>query len=402
MIFIPAVCYTYTNSNNTSGRGMIEIHLDETTQLPLYKQIAEQVRKLVATNRLLPGEHLPTVRQLAHSLHVNPGTVVRAYLELEQERIVVSRRGGGTIVSARADDPRLQMRQQRRLSSMVSSNIVEALSLGYSPEELEAAFHLHLARWREEQKASTRTVEKPGDKTGTGNDIIVVGSHDLALNLLVSQLQNRKPEINVAVTHAGSLGGLIALQEERADLAGIHLLDEETGEYNYPYVKHILPGREMAIVHLAYRIQGLMFASGNPRQIKGLEDLRRPDIAFVNRQKGSGTRLLLDLELRKQGIPPAEVRGYQKEIDTHLAVAISIARGEADVGLGIEAAANAGGLDFLPLLRERYDLVIPIANYRSRRLAPLLEIIRSEDFRRMVGNVGGYDTTQTGATTFCL
>ena len=379
---------------------MIEIQLDETTQTPVYKQIVEQVRQLIAANRLQPGEHLPTVRQLAHSLHINPGTVVRAYLELEQERIVVSRRGGGTIVSSRANDPQVSMLRQRRLSGIVSSDILEALSLGYSPEELEAAFHLHLSRWREERKGEAEIVENRDMSIDSRNTILIVGSHDLALNLLVSQLKHRNPDVNIEVTHAGSLGGLIALQEERADLAGIHLLDEGTGEYNYPYVKHILPGREMAIVHLAYRIQGLMFASNNPKHIEGLEDLRRDDIAFVNRQKGSGTRVLLDLELRQHGILPSEVNGYERELDTHLAVGISIAHGEADVGLGIEAAAHSCDLGFLPLFRERYDLVIPIVIYRSKLLSPLLEIITSEDFRKVVTNVGGYDASQMGATTF--
>jgi len=379
---------------------MIEIQLDETVQTPLYKQIVEQVRQLIANNRLQPGEHLPTVRQLAHSLHINPGTVVRAYLELEQERIVVSRRGGGTTVSARANDPQMIIQRQRRLSSIVSSNILDALSLNYSPEELEAAFHLHLTRWREERKGRAETSESRDTEINSRNTILIVGSHDLALNLLVSQMKYRNPDINIEVTPAGSLGGLIALQEERADLAGIHLLDEETGEYNYPYVKHILPGREMAIVHLAYRIQGLMFAGSNPRQIEQLEDLRRADITFVNRQKGSGTRVLLDMELRQHGIPPSKVNGYERELNTHLEVAVSIARGEADVGLGIEAAAHSSELGFLPLFRERYDLVIPLANYRSKLFAPLLEIISSDDFKKVVANVGGYDTSQTGATTF--
>ena len=205
---------------------MIEMHLDETIQAPLYKQIVEQVRKLVATNQLQPGEHLPTVRQLAHSLHINPGTVVRAYLELEQERIVVSRRGGGTIVSTRSNDPQVLTLRQRHLSNIVSSNILETLSLGYSPEEIEAAFHLHLTRWREERKEKVEVLDNRDNKVDRRNTILIVGSHDLALNLLVSQLKHSNPEINIEVTHAGSLGGLIAIQEERADLAGIHLLDE--------------------------------------------------------------------------------------------------------------------------------------------------------------------------------
>ncbi|MFC1994758.1 substrate-binding domain-containing protein, partial [Chloroflexota bacterium] len=383
------------------AKHMIDIHLGETAHIPLYRQIVDQIRQLIATNRLQSGERLPTVRQLAHSLRISPGTVVRAYLELEQERVVVSRRGGGTVVSARADDPAMSMLRQRRLSSMVSSNILEALSLGYSPEELEAAFLLHIARWCEEQKVTAVTLQDQGGKVDTRNAILIVGSHDLALNLLVAQVRQRNPEISIKVTHAGSLGGLIALQEERADLAGIHLLDEETGEYNYPYVKHILPGQEMAIVHLAYRIQGLMFARSNPRQIRGLEDLGRLDVAIANRQKGSGTRVLLDLQLRQHGIMPSEVKGYERELDTHLAVAASIAAGEADVGLGIEAAAHTCSLGFLPLFRERYDLVIPIANYRSRLLSPLLEIIASEAFMKLVADAGGYDTAQTGTATFC-
>ena len=382
------------------AKPLIELHLSNTSPSPLYKQIAEQVKQSIATNHLQPGEHLPTVRQLAHSLGISPGTVVRAYTELEQEGIIQSRRGGGTIASARASDPRLLTLRQSHLSNMVSNSVLEVLSLGYRPEEIEAAFSLHLARWREERKEAAGDLERQGKSINARNTIVIVGSHDLALDLLVSHLRHKNPEINVDLTHAGSLGGLIALQEERADLAGIHLLDEETGEYNYPYVRHILPGRDVAIVHLAYRIQGLMFAIGNPRQIKGIEDLRRPDIRFLNRQKGSGTRVLLDFELRQHGITPSRVNGYELEMDTHIAVGSTIARGEADVGLGIEAAARSCDIGFLPLLKERYDLVMPLGSYRSERLSPLLKIIKSKDFRRVVTETGGYDTSQTGATTF--
>jgi molybdate-binding protein/DNA-binding transcriptional regulator YhcF (GntR family) len=378
---------------------MIELHLEETSEVPLYKQIVEQVKFLVATKRLQSGERLPTVRQLTHSLSVSPGTVVRAYLELEREGVVIARRGGGTVVSGGAGGPAVATLRQVRLAHLVSGQILEGLSLGYSPEELEAAFSLQLARWREEREVKAESLERRDSQIDAENIIVIVGSHDLALHLLVSQLQRRNPELKVEITHAGSLAGLIALQEERADLAGIHLLDDETGEYNYPYVKHILPGREVAIVHLAYRIQGLMFVRGNPKQVRGLADLRRPDISFVNRQKGSGTRVLLDLKLREQGIMSSEVRGYEKEMDTHLAVATAISRREADVGLGIEAAARQCDIGFLPLFRERYDLVIPIAGYRGK-LVPLLEIVASEDFRKAVTDAGGYDTSQTGATIF--
>ena len=381
---------------------MIEIHLKENAQSPLYRQIIEQVRQSIATKQLHQGEHLPTVRQLAKSLNLNPGTIVKAYGELEREGLVVSHRGGGTVVSAAADNPMLLVIRQRRLSNMLSSIILEALSSGYSPEGIEAAFHRHLDRWREERRHRADIFEPQEIKLDHRVDtILIVGSNDLALSILLSQLKYRNPNINIEVTYAGSLGGLIALQGGKADLAGIHLLDEETGEYNYPYVKRVLPGREVAIVHLAYRVQGLMFAMGNPKKVTEIADLRRPDVTFVNRQKGSGTRVLLDNVLRKHGIQSSEVKGYDRELDTHLAVAGNIARGEADVGLGIEAAANTCNLGFLPLFRERYDLVIPIENYRSELLKPLLEIIKTDDFRKVINNVGGYDTSQTGTTTFC-
>jgi putative molybdopterin biosynthesis protein len=290
--------------------------------------------------------------------------------------------------------------RQKKLLENMNDDIVKSLSQGYKPEELEAAFYLSLERWREERHPEVKKPSKVSPSKEKDKIIRIVGSHDLALNILLDLLRQRVKGLQTEVTHAGSLGGLIALQEERADLAGTHLLDEETGEYNYPYIKRILPGREIAIVNLSFRIQGLMFIKGNPKKIKGLEDLKRPDITFVNRQKGSGTRVLLDLQLKKQGISPFDIRGYEVEFDTHLAVASYIVHGDADVGLGIEASAISCGLDFMPMFRERYDLVFPIANYRSQRFAPMLEIIKSDEFKKIVKGVGGYDTSQTGTTTF--
>jgi molybdate-binding protein/DNA-binding transcriptional regulator YhcF (GntR family) len=381
---------------------MVDIRLNDKSQVPLYLQIVEQIRQFIATGQLQPGEHLPTVRQLAQSLNINPGTVAKAYLELEREGLVIARRSGGTLVAKSASDPSFAIVRQNRLSNLVSSNIIDALSQGYTPEEIEAAFHKHLDRWREERRQSTEITTSPESQIShPENTIYIVGSHDLALSMLLGQLKYKVPEVNIDVTYAGSLGGLIALQEGKADLAGIHLLDEETGEYNYPYVKRILPGREVAIVHLAYRVQGLMFATGNPKKVKEIGDLRRPDVIFVNRQKGSGTRVLLDSALRQHGIQSSEVKGYERERDTHLAVATDIAHGTADVGLGIEAAASTCNLGFMPLFRERYDLVMPLENYKSKLFVPLLDIIKSDDFKKAVDTMGGYDTSQTGSTTFC-
>ena len=200
---------------------MNDLRIDQHSPTPLYHQIADQVRQPIATEQLKPGDHLPTVRELAHSLNVNQNTVVRAYLVLEQERVVVSRRGGGTVVAMNTDDPSITLVRQRRLSDIVSDDIVKVLSLGYSPEEAEAAFYLHLARWREErQSAVAKPAETP--EISVSKDIVrIVGSHDLALNILVDLLKQRSDEVEIQVTHAGSLGGLIALQEERAHLAEV-------------------------------------------------------------------------------------------------------------------------------------------------------------------------------------
>jgi molybdate-binding protein/DNA-binding transcriptional regulator YhcF (GntR family) len=375
-----------------------DLQLDQHSKASLHLQIVEQVRNLIATEKIKPGDHLPPVRHLAEFLGVNQNTILKAYLILEQERVVVAHKRGGTVVTAHTDDPNITVERQRRLADIVSNDILKALSMGYSPEDIEANFHLQLARWREERQSGAQSPEKPAalDK----HTIHIVGSHDMALNILVDLTQRSHKKVKIQVTNAGSLGGLIALQEERAHLAGIHLLDEETGEYNYPYVKKVLPGREVAIVHLAYRIQGLMFPRGNPKNIKGIADLKRKDITFVNRQKGAGTRVLLDIHLRQLGITPEQIKGYDKEMDTHVAVGLAVSHNEADVALGIEAAARSCNIDFLPLFRERYDLVIPVTNYRSELLAPLLKAVTSAEFKAVVDKAGGYDTTQTGATSF--
>ncbi len=371
---------------------MINIYLSGTTRTPLYQQIVEQVKQPVAAGSLQPGEHLPTVRQLAHQLHINPGTVSRAYSELERQGVVMSRHGGGTIVSTGADNPRILMLRQKHLSDMVSSDVLDILSLGYTLKELEAVLPIHLARWRQERQSA--------EKTASPNTISIVGSDDLALGLLINHLKQKHPEVITQLSCAGSLGGLIALQQGVADLAGIHLLDDETGEYNYPYVKHILPGIRVAIVHLAYRAQGFILPGGNPKHLKGLEDLRHSDITMVNRQKGSGTRVLLDLKLRELGIQPDKIQGYHNEQDTHLAVATAIAEGKADVGLGIEATARSCNLDFIYLFRERYDLVTPAEKYKSKPVSYLVEMVKSQGFKKAVNQIGGYDTSETGNTNF--
>jgi len=216
------------------------------------------------------------------------------------------------------------------------------------------------------------------------------------VDLLAAAIARVRPGISLSSSNVGSLGGLIALQRGEAHLAGSHLLDEETGEYNLSYVERYLPDRAVVIMNLVYREQGLIVPPGNPKGIQRLEDLARADVQFVNRQKGAGTRVLLDYQLRQLGLDLAQVRGYEREEYTHLGVAAAVMSGSADVGLGILAAARALHADFIPLLKERYDLVIPREQYESELLAPLLAIIRGDEFRREVEALGGYDASEMG------
>lgn len=229
--------------------------------------------------------------------------------------------------------------------------------------------------------------------------IVATGSHDLTLDLLASHLHRRHPRLSLASSNVGSLGGLLALARREAHMAGCHLLDETSGEYNIAYIRRYLKERRVALVHLVRRIQGLILPKGNPRGIWALEDLARNDVAFINRQRGSGTRMLLDYKLKELGIEAEQVRGYEREEYTHLGVAAAVAGGGADVGLGILSAANAMGLDFAPLLSEQYDLVMPYEHYESEGVQAVLGIIRGGEFRKAVDALGGYDTAAMGEVT---
>jgi putative molybdopterin biosynthesis protein len=228
------------------------------------------------------------------------------------------------------------------------------------------------------------------------NAIVVIGSHDLALDVLANRLHQQYPERTLSSSNVGSLGGLVALSRGEAHLAGSHLLDEETGEYNVSYVKRILARKEVVILHLVYREQGLMVAKGNPKGLKGLADLVRPDITFMNRQRGAGTRVLLDFKAKEMGFDATMINGYDRTAFTHLAVAVAVAGGAADTGLGILAAARALDLDFVPVLKERYDLIIPRVHYDSKLLEPMLAILQDASFKAEIERLGGYDVSQMG------
>jgi putative molybdopterin biosynthesis protein len=199
-----------------------------------------------------------------------------------------------------------------------------------------------------------------------------------------------------ASANVGSQGGLIALRRGEAHLAGSHLLNPETGEYNISYIRQYMPNISVKVIALVGRDQGLIVKRGNPKGIKSLGDLSGREIMFVNRQRGAGTRVLLDYHLNLMGMSSDSILGYTQEEYTHLGVAAAVASGRADCGLGIAAAAQALDLDFVPLFQERYDLVIPKAHAESNLLAPLFELIAGEDFRKSVSKLTGYDISVMG------
>jgi putative molybdopterin biosynthesis protein len=192
------------------------------------------------------------------------------------------------------------------------------------------------------------------------------------------------------------MGGLMAIKRGVCHLAGTHLLDTEDGSYNISYLAKYLPDAAVKLVHLVQRDQGLMIPPGNPKGIKGIEDLGRQDLTFINRQVGSGTRILLDYKLKQLNIKTAAINGYQNEEFTHMAVAVSVLSGAADAGLGIYAAAKALNLDFIPVVTEQYDLAIPLEYFETAPIKILLEIINSQEFKKQVQALGGYNTENTG------
>jgi putative molybdopterin biosynthesis protein len=220
--------------------------------------------------------------------------------------------------------------------------------------------------------------------------IVFSGSHDLALEKISAQIADHLTLLTLPV---GSLDGLVNLRQGLCQISGAHLLDK-TGEYNAPFVRHLFPDRAMDLVTLAYRTQGLMLAPGNPKGVQSAADLARAGLRFINRNPGSGTRLWLDKELERLGIPPETIDGYEIDVNTHTACARAIANGEVDAALGLQASAQQYNLDFIPLFEERYDLVLP--REQQNTLAPLLEHIQTAVFRRDLNSLTGYNTSHSG------
>lgn len=232
-----------------------------------------------------------------------------------------------------------------------------------------------------------------------GQDKLVISGQDIILDILARQLEQRFSPVKMFRYYVGSFEGLLALYHGKTHMAAVHLWDGDSNRYNLPYLRHLLPGIPVTVIHLAQRMQGFYVQHGNPKQIKDWPDLQRPDITMVNRETGSGTRVLLDEKLRLLKIDSKTIQGYEREENTHLAVASSVARGDADVGMGNQKASmQVRGLDFVPLHKERYDLVIARRRMEPFQLQAIIQIVQSPTFKSEVSGLGDYDLTDTGKT----
>jgi putative molybdopterin biosynthesis protein len=226
------------------------------------------------------------------------------------------------------------------------------------------------------------------------NAIVFSGSHDLTIDLLSSLIKQKRHDMKIVSSHVGSMAGIMAIRKGEAHVAGIHLLDPETKQYNTSYVNKLLSGMDIILYPFLKRKQGWMVPQGNPQEIEGVADLVSRGAHFVNRQKGAGTRILFDLLLKDAGLSPDQVSGYSREMFSHLAVAAEVKGDNRSAGLGIYPAAKAMGLSFVPVADEEYDLVMTKEFYLSEKGNELMAAIQSLEFRKAVENIGGYEVVE--------
>ena len=353
----------------------------------IYQQIVESIRKDIFSGAIAPGSVLPPMRKMTVQWECTTGTILRAYQELARQGLIISRVGQGTKVVDQLPAENPSPLRRAGLFNRTEAFLLETMTAGYSSEEVEQSLQMALDRWR---IFSNETGES------APNLLRFVGSHDPAIALIAMHFQGLNAGFNLQLSFTGSLGGLIALAEKKADLAGAHLWDEATDTYNQPFVSKLLPGQKVALLTLAHRRVGLIVPAGNPFGVTSLRDLSQVGARFVNRQQGSGTRVWLDAQLQRAGIHPDTIPGYANEKMTHTEVARTISKGQADVGLGVETVALSFGLEFILLTTERYDLVIPSEKWEMEAIQVLKTWLGSPQARQEISDLGGYDTAETG------
>ncbi len=355
----------------------------------LYQQIAESLRQEILNESLKPGDRLPSLRAMTALWGCTAGTVQRAYRELARQGLVSSRPGQGTHVTGLVFPREEAPLRRAGLVHRAEAFLLETISAGHTPDQIEEAIRIALDRWRTLQSQPQPTV----------TDLLVFnGSHDPSFAWAAGQFHADFPDYNIDIHFSGSLGGLIALAEGKCDIAGSHLWDQETRSYNIPYIRRILPGKRIVLVLFANRRLGLILPAGNPLNITSLLDLVRPEVRFVNRQPGSGTRVWLDSALSTLRIKPGQIAGYDIEKLSHSDVAREVAEGRANVGFGLETSALSYGLDFVLLTREIYHLVLLESSLERPAVQTLLAWLNTERVKTAICALGGYDTAHSGET----
>jgi molybdate-binding protein/DNA-binding transcriptional regulator YhcF (GntR family) len=356
---------------------------------PIYQKIADYLKDEILSGAAQPGSRLPGVRELSDQWGCTPGTVQKAFDLLVRSGLVDSKPGKGTYVSNGAQNfiPHFESLRRTKLVLKTEQFILENISGGYSLAEISEALSLAAEHWRILEELP-REIEP--------TTIRFSGSSDTVINLLAEMLDRYIPGIHLTVEVSGSMEGIMSLAQGKADLAGCHLWDPETATYNLPYIKKFLPGRPVRVVTLAHRRIGLIVAPGNPLKLQTIADLTKPGVRFINRQNGSGTRVWMDQQLASLGIPHTRIQGYDQERKTHTEIARMIAEDEVDVGIGLEAAAKAFGLDYVFLTRERYDLVAlePVSD--ESPIAKLFAWFKTESAHEFIQQLYGYETGFTG------
>jgi molybdate-binding protein/DNA-binding transcriptional regulator YhcF (GntR family) len=356
---------------------------------PTYQKIADFLKDEILSGTAQPGSKLPGVRELSDRWGCTPGTVQKAFDILVRAGLVDSKPGRGTYVSGGATNfiPHYESLRRTSLVLKIEQFILENNAAGYSLAEISEALNLAVAHWQ-------MLEDLPQEQEPT--TIRFCGSSDTIINLLADVMDRYIPGRHMTVDVVGSMEGLIALAQNKADLAGCHLWDPETNSYNLPYIYKVLSGRPVKVVTLAHRRIGLITSPGNPLNIQSLADLARPDVRFVNRQKGSPVRLWLDQQLTEQGLQPEYISGYEVEKRSHTEMARMIAEGKVDAGIGLEAAAKSFGLDYVHLTSERYDLVALLPYADLSPVADLFNWLKTDSSREFIQVLYGYETTQTG------
>ncbi|MCM3558660.1 molybdopterin biosynthesis protein [Brevibacillus borstelensis] len=391
------------NAGSSAGREDFTVHVVE--------ELGEVLTHGVATR---PGK--PVVVGIVEGKPVIglPGYPVSAYLNLEwfarslihryygvmeNERQKIKATIGRRIVSVMGAEDFIRMTVGCIDGRYIANPLTRAAGVTMSMVRADGLLRISPGHLGYEQ-GETAEIELYRPLEQIHNTIVATGSHDLSMDVLHTLLRLAHPDRFLVSSHLGSMGGILAIQKGEAHIAGIHLFDEATGTYNQPFVEKYLPGKDVVLIQLVYRQQGWIVKPGNPLGIATVRDLVRPGVTYINRQRGAGTRLLLDYLLKQERIDQADIYGYSREAVSHLSVAAAVAGGTADVGLGIYSAAKAMGLDFIPVAEERYDLLMSGSFYRSEEGAQLLEIIRSPQFVQEVERLGGYNCRDSGSIIY--